>query len=71
MLERMKLATECYRSPIDMQHGRQGYQTLKGIVTYLGSNYLPMPNSKGNVKFTLEQATKAQRGSRGIALRQL
>jgi len=68
MIERRKVTAECYRSPIDIQHGHQGYQTLKGIITYLGNNYLPMPNSKGKVQFTLELATKAQKGSRGIAL---
>jgi len=29
---------------------------------------IPLGNVKVKVKFTLEQATKAQRGSRGIAL---
>jgi len=42
---------------------------MEQIITYTGLVSVQCVKVKEEVKFTLEQATKAQRGSRGIVLR--
>jgi len=47
--------------------GVRGKHTVAILTTFLRTNRLPV-HEKVKVKFTLEQATMAQRGSRGIVL---
>jgi hypothetical protein len=47
--------------------GVRGKHAVATLTTFLRTNRLPV-HEKVQVKFTLEQATMAQRGSRGIAL---
>ena len=47
--------------------GVRGKHAVATLTTFLRTNYLPV-HEKVKVRFTLEQATMAQRGRRGIAL---
>jgi hypothetical protein len=47
--------------------GVRGKHTVTTLTTFLRTNRLPV-HEKVTVKFTLEQATMAQRGNRGISL---
>jgi len=56
----------CHKGP----EGEQGYSSTLPLTSALdgGLRSTPFHEHKPGVKFTLEQAMKAQRGSRGIAL---